>query len=52
MTPEERAALERELAHLQRKAAKRRGEPGYAANVKAIETRCAEIEALLGAPAS
>ena len=47
MTPEERAALEAELATLQRKAAKRRDQGGYASNVAAIDARIAEIEALL-----
>ena len=48
MTPEERQALEAELADLQRKAAKRRDEPGFAQNVRDIDSRVAEIGALLG----
>ena len=49
MTAEQRAALESEKADLTRKADKRRNEPGYGANVKAIEARLAEIEAELAA---
>jgi hypothetical protein len=51
MTPEERAALEAELADLQRKLAKRQDEPGFAANVAAIKARIAVIEFLLNPPA-
>lgn len=47
MTPEERAALEAELAVLRRKVDKRRDEPGFAANVRALDGRIADIEALL-----
>lgn len=47
MTPDERAALEAELAVLRRKVDKRRDEPGFAANVRALDARIAEIEALL-----
>lgn len=47
MTPDERAALEAELAVLRRKVDKRRDEPGFAANVRALDVRIADIEALL-----
>jgi hypothetical protein len=50
MTPEERAALEAELTDLRRKLDKREDMPGFAANVAAIRTRIAEIEALLAEP--
>lgn len=49
MPPEVRAALETELAQLRRKADKRRDEPGFAANVVAIDARVAEIQAQLAA---
>jgi hypothetical protein len=39
---------EEELAALKVKLAARRGRPGYAANVKAIEQRIAELEAQTG----
>lgn len=42
MTPQE------ELAALREKLAKRRDRPGFAANVKAIEARIAELEAQNG----
>lgn len=49
MTPEERQALETEMSDLQRKLAKRKDQPGFAANAAEIEARIAEIEALLAA---
>lgn len=50
MTPEQRQALETELANLQRKLTKRKDEPGFAANAAAIEARIAVIEKLLKEP--
>lgn len=47
MTPDQRQALQSELADLRRKLAKRKDMPGYAANAAAIERRIAEIEASL-----
>jgi phosphopentomutase len=47
VTPEERAALQAELTKLKAKANARRDQPGYAANVAAIDARIAEIEAQL-----
>lgn len=47
MTEQERQALTDERADLQRKADKRRGQPGFAANVREIEQRLAEIDAAL-----
>lgn len=52
MEPEERAALEAELADLKRKLKRREGQAGYGANVIAIRARIAEIEAALGDPPS
>lgn len=49
MTPEQRKALEDELAQRKRQLAKRMDEPGFAANCSALEARIAEIDALLGA---
>lgn len=49
MTPEQRTALQNELAALKRKAQARRNLGGYADNVAAIEKRVAEIEAQLAA---
>lgn len=45
MSPEVRAELTERRAELQRKADKRRNEPGFAANVKEIESWIAEIDA-------
>lgn len=47
MTDAERAALTAEREDLARKAIKRRDEPGFAQNVKDIDARIAEIDALL-----
>lgn len=47
MTPDERAALEAELVLRQRQAGARRDQPGFAANVAALDARIAEIEELL-----
>lgn len=47
MTPEQRAALEAELALRQRQANARRDQPGFAENVAALEARIAVIEAEL-----
>lgn len=44
MTPEERAALEAELAVRQRQANTRRDQPGFAENVAKLDARIAEIE--------
>jgi hypothetical protein len=50
MSDEDRKALEDERTNLIRKAARRRDEPGFAANVREIDARIAEIdEALAGA---
>ena len=48
MTPDERAALEVELAALRRKLEKRRDMAGFSANMVAIAARISEIEATLG----
>lgn len=47
MTPEERQALEAELADLQRKLRKRKDQPGFAQNAADLEARLSEIKALL-----
>lgn len=51
MTPDERAALQAELADLQRKLSKRKDQPGFAVNSAQMEARIAEIEAALSKPA-
>lgn len=47
MTDGQRERLQAELTDLQRKASKRRNEPGFAANVAQMDVRIAEIVALL-----
>lgn len=47
MTDEDRQALTDERAELQRKADKRRDQPGFSANVREIDERIAQIEGML-----
>jgi phosphopentomutase len=50
MTSECRAKLETEIVTLKAKASARRDQPGFAANVAAIDARIADIEAELASP--
>ena len=47
MTEAQRAAKQAQLADLRRKHAKRKDEPGFAANVAELEQRIAQLEAEL-----
>lgn len=47
MTEAQRAAKQAQLADLRRKRAKRKDEPGFAANVAELEQRIAQLEAEL-----